>query len=657
MDYAKEMLSPKPPSMPSRDYASEILSPNDRIGLQGSVMNPVQSESSGAPFTTLAKAAAVDDPETRIRIFAKDRFPKMKEDDALSRYGVVNGEIVYLDTDGKIKKESPSGFTGFVKELGAGIVGQAPSVVGSTVGAVLGAAGGPLAAAGGAALGAAGGKGVSQVIANLGFDEPQSVGGNVAGMAKEGGINAAFTFVGSKLAQWMKERGLSRDISRLNRPEAESLQRKASDMGVNLGVAEATNLPSLKARAEVLGRLEGSSDIMDAARLANANAAANKVGQFTSGLSGVGSVREAGERGRTGANAILDRIAGDQALAARPWYEKALNVQVKPDEQLQLIADTPAFKSAFDRAKRIAANEGIDIGDAANNMRALHYVKLGLDDLIGSAGKEGVGNTERRAIIGVKDRLLKFMDSASSDYARARSIYGHYMPTLGKSRDGLIGELADLADTDVSSAAKRVFSPQNAPEDVAKLRSMFYRYDQGNSWNAMLSSYLKDTFDTAGREFQTVGGIRRQAPSWRAMMAGNPKQLANIRAAMTADQFSGFQDMMQVFEAMGRVAGSGGSPTMPLTVAANQLREEAAGIIPKALAPRESVRTWLMEARLGKHAEEMAKVMTSPDGLKKLRQLRQMTTNEKQFVAGFSSLFGIEGQSEDTPEDRPIKAR
>ena len=94
---------------------------------------------------------------------------------------------------------------------------------------------------------------------------------------------------------------------------------------------------------------------------------------------------------------------------------------------------------------------------------------------------------------------------------------------------------------------------------------------------------------------------------------------------------------------------------MPLGEAARQLRGDAAGMIPKILQPRQAVIEWLTEARLGKHAEEMARVMTSPDGLNKLRQLRQLSPTDQKFIAGFSSLFGVGKQTDETPEDRQIR--
>ena len=669
-DYAAELLGGRKPEpaapvapQPSggTDYASQLLGGKT---VQPSVMRPVEQESSGAPFGTMVKAAMVDEPQTKMRIYARARFPQLSEKDALDRYGVMNGEIVYLDADGKIKKESPSGLGGFFKELGASMIGQAPSVIGGTVGAIAGAPAGPVGAAGGAVLGAAGGKGISQVIANTVYDEPQTVGGNSAGMALEGATNAAFTYAGSKLSKAIAERALARDISKLNRTDADALIAKARGMGIDLNAAQASNLPSLKGRYEVLGRFEPSMDIIDASRVSQGNQAADAAGSFMGLISPAsGSPQVAGANARTGAEKILGRIAEDRSTAARPLYEKALSQVIPNTEELSSIANVDQFKKAVERGMKIAAAERsplTEIQDATGawSMRGLHYAKLGLDEMIGNARQEGIGSVERGALIQLKNALLKEMDTAAPTYARARSVYGHFMPTLKANRDGFLGAIADMGDTDLNKVAKDVFNASNSPEDIRKLRSMFFRYDQGDKWNGMLKSFMQDTFENAGREFKSgAGGIRGQAASWRAAMAGNPKQLEVMRASMTEPQFKGFVDMMEVFSALGRVTGQGGSPTMPLMEAAKQMRGEAMGVIPKALQPRQTVIDWLTEARLGKHAEEMARVMTSPDGLKQLKQLRQLSPTDQKFIAGFSSLFGIGKQSDESAVDQPITAQ
>lgn len=644
-DYASQLLDgAAPKSAPKRDYASELLSPKPSGSFSEKLKQEVGKQEGTASFGGLVKAGMVDDPQTKLEILANDLFPGDKK--AVERFAFHNGEVYYVGADEKLYRATPpEGPMGSVKEFGANMVANAPTIVGGTVGAIAGAPSGP-GSVGLSALGAAGGKSLQQIIANVALDEPQSPMGNIKGMAGEAAWAAGGSLVGLGVQKWLA-RNLSKDVSKLNLNDVAELDKKAARLGVDLNAAQRTNLPSLKGRVEALSRLPQSADDMNTALEATRQQAAKAADDFVSGVSNnAPNIRAAGEAGRKGATAILERMSEDKAIAAAPWYRKAFQATVNlNDEGLQRLTDTPAFKAAWERGKRIAANEGVNLGDAANNMKALHYVKLGLDDLIERGGTEGIGGTERRAIIGVKNRLLNFMDTASPDYGRARFVYGHYMPTLKANREGLVGQLADLADTDLNQASRMVFNSRNSPQDIANLRSMFFRYDQGEQWKALLKGYLEDTLEVAGRELKS-GNVAGKAATWRYALMGDRKQAQNLRAAMTYEQWQSFGDMMDVFEAVNRTTGRGNSITMQMLEASGQLKSEAGSKLAKVLKPRQAVIDWLEEARLGKHAAKQVEILNDPQSIKRLKELKRLSPTDQKFIQGFSALFGISASPE-----------
>lgn len=667
-DYASELLGGAQPAQgvpvpaQTNDYAAQLLGGKEYAASQA--VRPVERESLGASFGALTKASAVDNQQTKLRIFAKSRFPDLPEEEAVNKYGIIGGEIVYLDKDDKIKKESPSGVGGFFKEMGAGLLGNLPTVVGGTVGAVAGAPFGLVGAAGGAALGATGGKAINQVIANLLFDEPQTVGGNIKGMAQEGAVNAATTWLGSALSKKIAERALTRDIAKLDRPAAQALAQKGADIGVDLNVAQTTNLPSLKGRYEVLGRLEPSMDIIDASRVKQGTQAAAAVDKFLARMSPIDSADEAGTLARDAAGTVIKKLTQERAAQASPIYKQAFSeFQGIPQElvpQATELMKRPSMRAAGQIAARIAKDEGIDLAQPQSSLQGMHYMKLALDKMIGDEAKGGLQATSRGALIGLKNQLIGIMDELSPAYKQARGIYSHLSPNIDSVKEGVISKIANLGDEQAFKAAETMFGPNMSPSAINRAKALFQKSGLQDDWQTITRAYLQQTFEKAGQEFKSgAGGVRGQAASWRAAMVGNPRQQANIMAAMDGPQRQSFNEMMDVFEAMGRVSGAGGSPTMPLQVAKEQLTREAAGPMAKtvefAIAPMKSIREWLSEARLGKHAEEMARVMTSPDGLSQLKQLRQMSPNDKRAIAAFSSLFGIGKQSDQSAEDTPIK--
>lgn len=655
-DYASQLLGGrKPADAPAYDYATAVLGGKDEKGSPFAGLSfktlPIVNRASNdgsADFGTLTKAAMVDDPKTKLRIFANDLFPGDAK--AVDRFGIVDGEVVYVGKDDKLYRATPGGVAGGLKEFGANMAGNALPIAGGVVGGIS-----PFP--GGAAVGAMGGKGINQVIANTVFDEPQTVGGNIGGMAQEGAFSQAGQFMGSLFTNFLT-RNAVKDVSKLDPAAVAALDKKAADVGgtgikVDLNLGQRTDLRSVKGKAEMLARYPGTADAMDESLTATNNQAAAAANKYVDTLSPFKTLRSSGEAGRTGALSILEKLAEDRATASRPLYEKALNVVIDTkDPELMAVAGTDAFKRGYERALRIAANDGLDLSKEQNAMKMLHYVKLGIGDLLdkSAAVKEGIGSTERASIASAQNKLVAFMDKQSPDYAQARSVYGHYMPTLKMNREGLMGQLADLSDADLSKAAKTVFGQGSAPQDIAALRSMFYRYDQPEKWKGLLAGYLRDTLETAGKELKS-GNATGQATTWRYNLLGDQQSAARLRASMTADQFDAFKSMMDVFEAVGRVKGQGNSITAEMLAQKQALDQSAGKGASALLQPRQAVIDWLQEARLGKHADKMVEIINSKDGIDQIAQLRKLSPNEDAFYRGFARLVGASASPE---QNKPV---
>ena len=129
---------------------------------------------SGASFWAHLKAGIVDDPITKAKIYAADRFPDLTEDERMKRYRLVSGEVVFKDMDNKWYSESPGMFHNKLKKFLGETTAHTPAIAMGVVGAM----GGPELAA----LGAAGGEGIRKTIGATVFDEPQKTRENISTM-------------------------------------------------------------------------------------------------------------------------------------------------------------------------------------------------------------------------------------------------------------------------------------------------------------------------------------------------------------------------------------------------------------------------------------------------------------------------------------------
>lgn len=651
-DYSSELLKPRAPKSPGD---IEIANEGDTKGTAG--------------FGTLVKSKLVENPETKIDIFASSRFPGLSKEEARSRYGIINGEVVYAGDDGKVYRETPSGFVGGAKDIAAGMAANAPAIVGGTVGAVAGAIGGPAVSAASSALGAMGGKGYGRTAAGLAFDEPQDIGGNIKDMILEGALSGAGTFIGAKLGQVISG-AKARDIAKLDPANVAAIDAKAAAQGVDLNVAQRTNLPSMKSRYDALSSMPTSRDTIAEFTKKQSGQANAAVDSFLAKVSPIDGLDEAGTMARDAAKKVLTRLTEERAAAARPLYEAAFkNSPGIPPAMLDTaneLMSRPSMNTAGRIAARIAKDEGLDLGDPKNSLLGMHYMKLALDKMIGDEAKSGVVATSRRALMGLKEKLVTIMDDISpkdqagkSLYQEARAKFAHMSPNIESVKDGVISRIADLPDEKVMQAARDMFNPNMSPAAVGRAKELFNKTGRSDDWNALLRGYLQDSFNKAGREFATTGGELGQAVRWRSMLMGDPSQRKVLQAAMSKNQLSAYVDMMDVFDAIGRTYGAGaGSQTMPRQEAAKVLRSEAPGAVRKIASSVKSLGgtliNFLDEAAVGKHAEKMAEIMTSPGGMKQLKELAQTPPNTKRFIAGVSALFGLSVPHEGSPNGEQV---
>jgi hypothetical protein len=93
---------------------------------------------------------------------------------------------------------------------------------------------------------------------------------------------------------------------------------------------------------------------------------------------------------------------------------------------LRELANRPAFSSAIDEAKKLAANLGEPIGDPLTSVRGLHYIKLALDQALnGKIPNSALAGYGDKALQGIKGSLLTELesDAISPLYGNARKTY------------------------------------------------------------------------------------------------------------------------------------------------------------------------------------------------------------------------------------------
>jgi hypothetical protein len=670
MDYASDLLKPKQTTIEDINYAEELLKSGRTIQAPEAEANQaVKRQQAGGVlltdlplanydvhgdkwsgkgtvgFLTQTKAALVDDPATKLKIYAKELFPNDPE--AWKRFGMVDGMPVYVGDDDQLYAATTGDFAGKAKGMAAETIGHLPSMVGGAVGGTV-ATGSPAGTVAGAVAGAVGGEGVRKIAAGTLLDEPQTMGGNAWAMTKEGLWSLGGSLAGVGLAKWL-QRNVARDIGNFDELATQELKDKAKLFGIDLTPAELTNLASLKAQQKAVGRMPQSADIIDEFMKNRPGQVRDAMTKFLDSISVEDSIELAGRNTKEAASATIERVRGERSAAASPLYKQAFDeFKGVPQEVLpeaQSLMKTPAMRQAAKRAMELAANENIDLGNPTNSLRGMHYMKMALDSMIGEGERKGMAAAERRALTNLQGRLVKLMDGMSPTYKNARAVFAGNSPGVELVEDGLVGKVANISADAEINAPKILFDAERSGPNAVRRAIEQIRKTDPNAANDALRGFLQDKFEKFGREYVSTTGQAMQGAKFRAAMLGNKRQAEILKAAMTKEQWTAFNDLMEVFEATGR-APMVGSDTAWNLEARRELAKEAGGAWSKvaaAMSPQDlgnRVSEYLKGKSFDRYAERVATVITSGD-LKKVKELKALPKGSQARLIRIGAVLGL----------------
>lgn len=169
---------------------------------------------------------------------------------------------------------------------------------------------------------------------------------------------------------------------------------------------------------------------------------------------------------RTAMTGALDQIAGTPAqmtaatgartATAAPLYQAARSAQAPTDAALTNLLQRPSMQAAWQRAERLAAENGETI--STMNGQTVQYLKMALNDMVDTGPQSGIGAHEVRALRstlsdlnGWTQRNIPALRQADQAYATASGPINQ-MQVGGALRDRLVPALGDFGnDTRLSA--------------------------------------------------------------------------------------------------------------------------------------------------------------------------------------------------------------
>jgi len=644
-------VAPQPPA------PLQLFAPRTRIQQESL---PFQSVAEmGATPSAAFRAGVQTDKKAAIKEFAKARgIPE-------SRYRIVGSDIVYEADDGKFYAEVP----GILKAPRTSLAYVAPDIAEALPSIATGIAsapmmlGGPAGAAGSVALtgGAASLANVGrQKIAGLisGEDRPLDVGQ----VATSGLLDAATQLIPGGRVLSANARTAA-DIGRLDPAAVAELQRIAQARGIQLTPAELTNLPSLKSQQKVLGNIPESSDVLGRFYEKRFQEQVQPaVDEFLGSISRVSDPMTAGFRGQSALKDQLTALEKQRDTLVEPYYKAAFEVaqpvDVRPvaariDSMLEIAKgeerrELLRIKDLLFREVKTKDAEGKEVVQKVldDRLPALQRAKFAIDATLRSDAVGSMDKVIKGEITGLQNDLVAAMGAKNPKYLEANEAFATFSDPINRfmeKRPGL--SLTNISPDNLNQFASRVFDGAS-PQTVRYVKQQIEATNP-NAWQDVTRAWLQQKWEKASgvtpgsREIPVDAGA-----TWRNLLLGNERDKRVLQAALSKEQYTALTDLTSVLEAAGRVKKIGSDTAFNQKVL-KDMGDQAGGLIQTAGklaggirldAPLKFIADWASERQFSQNAESIAGIITSPDGINKLRQLRKLSPTSVQFWSGLSQL-------------------
>jgi hypothetical protein len=185
-------------------------------------------------------------------------------------------------------------------------------------------------------------------------------------------------------------------------------------------------------------------------------------------------------------------------------------------------------------------------------------------------------------------------------------------------------------------------NPQvTTPKDIKATVQALRRQDP-NAVPSWTRQSLEGIFNETTQKLQS-GENQFGGAKFASTIAGNKQQRENLKTLVTESSgiqaWNGFEKMLDVMEAQGKRQPMG-SATSFNDLAVEQFKQGGIGQAGALVTKPSRLSVAYDEFRLGKNAQLMAKLLTDPDGINKLKEISNTAPNSAKSRMLVNSLLG-----------------
>lgn len=329
---------------------------------------------------------------------------------------------------------------------------------------------------------------------------------------------------------------------------------------------------------------------------------------------------------------------------AGPAFEAVKSKKIPMSWMTNLERESAVIAEAGKAVDNIPAYQDLLKGFPDNSIARIESMRQYLADKYDNLAVAAQGKVtgEMKAYEAARSNLLKKADEQVPAYAAAREDYQ-------KARQRIVGPLTETpipniaATSEVPKQFGELFATKAAeinltPDKVTKAVRALAKTDPALP-KEFLNQYMRSSLENVQRAATTQAGT--VGPRFVDTIAKNTTQRANLEAAFVEiygengkQAAKGLNNMMRILEAQGRRLPAG-SPTAEK----GMLAEASVGAVGQTLKqPLSAIGNMYQSIFFARDYQNIAKAITSPDGVMALEKIAKAGKNQKKVGLAFTEL-------------------
>lgn len=336
--------------------------------------------------------------------------------------------------------------------------------------------------------------------------------------------------------------------------------------------------------------------------------------------------------------------------ASDPFYKEAEKVKIL-ESDLSKLTSGPNSDAIIDAINHVTKDpysgaKGLKADDAKTLIAAKKYLDAQYKNFSNPAAG-GFDNTKAGFAWGASRTLDDFLASKSPMYAEGRTIQTQVArDVVNPLVEGRVGQIAEGGVGEAGMRTQQgVLMPTNpqvtSPKDIKATVQALRRQDP-NSVPAWTRQSLEGIFNETTQKLQG-GDNQFGGAKFAATVAGNKQQRENLKTLVTESAgiqaWNGFEKMLDVMEAQGKRQPMG-SATAFNQMIQEEFKQGGLGQAGALVTKPSRISTAYDEYRMGKNAQLLAKLLTDPDGINKLKEISNTAPNSAKTRLLVNSLLG-----------------